>query len=428
MNVLWLTNTSGLFGGKETLNSPYMGIGWEASLQKLFAGRKDVRLAIAFKVEDETRKKIEIDDFTYYPICTKKRSSIEKLKHYYGGYRRVDSSMPISRLKEILEDFTPDIIHVHGLENPLANILLHNLGNVPIVVSLQGLLLPCANAFFPEGINMHTFSFPFNISEHILRNGYKYAYNSICVRAEHERILWGKVQDVLGRTDWDKRMSKVYAPNASYYYGGEVLREAFYAHAGMYRVKEEIGQVQICSTISNTVYKGLDIILKTANELRVLGIDYVWNVIGIDEDCRLIKYFSKQLGIDANKLNINFCGVKSPEDIVDSLLQSDVYYHPSYIDNSPNSVCEAQMIGCPVIANNVGGVSSLMEHGKSGLLVPANSIADTVYYIRKLKNCVELRQELSTNAIAIAKERHNKRTIIESLIVAYNKIISSRKQ
>ena len=42
------------------------------------------------------------------------------------------------------------------------------------------------------------------------------------------------------------------------------------------------------------------------------------------------------------------------EQVAQELSSSRVYIHPAIIDNSPNSLCEAQIVGCPVIAANVG--------------------------------------------------------------------------
>ena len=52
-------------------------------------------------------------------------------------------------------------------------------------------------------------------------------------------------------------------------------------------------------------------------------------------------------------------------------------FHSSYIENSPNSVGEAQMVGVPVVASRVGGTDSMVEHGKTGFMYPHTSTAHT---------------------------------------------------
>lgn len=104
-------------------------------------------------------------------------------------------------------------------------------------------------------------------------------------------------------------------------------------------------------------------------------------------------------------------------------MNADIFIHPSYIDNSPNSVCEAQICGLPVIAANVGGVSSLIEHKKTGLLVPANAPYDICYWIKELINNDNLRESLSNNAVFTAKERHNPQTIVKNILEVYQSIL-----
>ena len=111
------------------------------------------------------------------------------------------------------------------------------------------------------------------------------------------------------------------------------------------------------------------------------------------------------------------------DQIVKEMLNTDVFVHPSYIDNSPNSVCEAQMLGLPVIACNVGGLESLITHMESGILVPSNGVYELVYYLEILKNNPDLKQHIGNTARKNAMERHDRNKILNKLISVYNEII-----
>ena len=104
-------------------------------------------------------------------------------------------------------------------------------------------------------------------------------------------------------------------------------------------------------------------------------------------------------------------------------MKSTVYVHPSYIDNSPNSICEAQLQGIPVIACNVGGVSSLIEHGKSGILVPANDPTLAASHIYSLYLDQNKNLKLGQKAKEIASVRHNRGRIVDELINTYLQIL-----
>lgn len=46
-----------------------------------------------------------------------------------------------------------------------------------------------------------------------------------------------------------------------------------------------------------------------------------------------------------------------------------IFIHPSHIDNSPNGLCEAMLLGMPIIAIYAGGIPSLLVNRREGLLV-----------------------------------------------------------
>lgn len=107
-------------------------------------------------------------------------------------------------------------------------------------------------------------------------------------------------------------------------------------------------------------------------------------------------------------------------------IEKVVYVHPSNIDNSPNNVCEAQLLGLPVIATNVGGVSSLIEHKNTGILVPANAPYELAYWLKYLSVNVDFAKQLSHNGYEAAKVRHDKSTIIRDLIATYESIVKEK--
>ena len=97
--------------------------------------------------------------------------------------------------------------------------------------------------------------------------------------------------------------------------------------------------------------------------------------------------------------NVDILGFTGPDELQRLLLSSDIYVHTAYIDNSPNSVCEAQYLGLPIISTNVGGISSLVIDGKEGKLVPANSCYNMAYEIMALAKDTERQMMYSENGI-----------------------------
>lgn len=420
MRVLWLSTTPGLYDSK---GSGYNGIGWISSVQSLIQTESGIELALSFLTSKLEDKEEIISGTHYYPIYTKAPNVFDKLRTYYGGYKKIDDNAYVSQIQEIITDFKPDIIQLFGMENGMATIL--GKTDVPIVVHLQGLLAPYDNAFFPIDFNKTNFIWPFTISEWLIRNGYIYAKNSIHVRGERERILFKRVDYLMGRTDWDFEVSQLLAPQSRYFHVDEVMRSCFYEHAGDWSVKHR-DKFIITSTISQTIYKGLDLIIKAASLLEhETNLNFEWQVVGVASESSYTRFFEKTISLKSSK--VRYMGVLNAEQLCDTLLDSDVYVHPSYIDNSPNSVCEAQLLGMPVIATGVGGITSLIEHKITGLIVPANAPYELAYWIKYLIGDTGMAENLAQNATSVALKRHDRKEIVKQLLLVYSTILEKNR-
>lgn len=421
IKVLWLSSTPGLYNASSNV-SGYYGGGWISSLQKIVQDDSRISLAVAFPANQETAK-IVTKHAVYYRLYKNKLKGFKKLSYYYGGYKKNTVSSLLSGILWAIDDFQPDVIQLFGIESELASILGETA--IPVVVHLQGLLAPYDNAFFPPGFNKYSFSWPPSIREWIFRNGYIFAKNSIKVRGGREEFLFKKARYLMGRTDWDRHVSSLLAPQALYFHVDEVLRDVFYENAGTWI--QPNGRITIVSTISNTVYKGLDLILKTAQLLKSESkFEFVWKVFGISCSDAIVKVFERETDIKGKEVNVVYCGPKSPVDLCHELLGAHVYVHPSYIDNSPNSVCEAQMLGLPVIATNVGGVSTIVEHLKTGILVPANAPYELAYYLTEIINNETLSQSLGVSGSHVAAQRHSKEDILDAIHMVYKNMVLER--
>lgn len=421
MKVLWLSMTPGLLHeGVGTGN--YGGSGWIASLQYVFQKyNKSARLALAYLTSKETES-VVMHGIRYYPIYTKPKTAIQKFREYYGISCSFNRKSYIEQIKNVIVDFEPDIIHLFGIENPLSDILGNT--DVPVVVHLQGILGPVDNAFYPPGFNKFSFLWPPTKRELITRNGFIYSKNVLHHRAKHESELFKKAQFFMGRTSWDFHISKLLSPKSIYYKVNEVLRSPFYNNA--YVKQTNNSKLMILSTLSETVYKGLDLVLKSARILASeTNIRFEWNVVGVPKESRFVRFVEKMIGVKSSDVCISYLGILNAKQLAEICKSSSVYVHPSYIDNSPNSICEAQMLGLPVIATNVGGVSSLIKHGETGILIPSNSPYELSYWLRELFYNKTLYEMLSNNGVSSAMERHDYETIYCNLMAAYNSILQN---
>ena len=403
MRVLWFSPTGGLFG--HGMMHKYNGGGWVEGLQTVLIKQQGIDLGIAFLTERVFEFKIKESNTIYYPIHTSTQSKIwNNLVEGVFKYK--------SFVCKIIDDFKPDLIHLFGTEQWFSYI--PTITRIPCVVHLQGLVAPIKNAYLPVGMNERDYSgFGLTYLLNYLRGSVR-KYKLV------ESIAWNSSTAFFGRTTFDNNISDLLSGGKKYFHIDEILRAPFY-NSAKWKFKDN-DTVQILSIITPASYKGFDVVLKTSRVLKKQNIKFIWNIVGLSEKHKFTKKFEKFYKISGRDNNIAFHGFKSSNELVNLLLGASIYVHPSYIDNSPNSICEAQMLGVPVLACNVGGVSSLIENNITGWLVPSNGVYEIAYYIKHYK---ELNlDEISSNEIELAEIRHNKEKIVASLIDAYNKIIN----
>ena len=229
--------------------------------------------------------------------------------------------------------------------------------------------------------------------------------------AERERTIMRSCNAYLGRTDWDRAFVSAYAPQARYFTCWEALRPCFYEPGDWTPPASPI----FVSTISGPLYKGHDMVLKTARMLKDSGLsDFEWRVFGIGD----LRFAERKTGIRVEDVGVRPMGVVTAEDLREALLHASVYVHPSYIDNSPNSVCEAQVLGVPVVATAVGGVPSLFAPDRLRCLVPANDPLATAARIREALGSPEpFRSDREA-----CLERHSPSAIVDGLLRIWESI------
>lgn len=422
MKVLWFTNTTSLFNKSGGASK---GGGWIESLEELITSRTDITLGVCFLYEDKLSNfKVINGKTSYYPIKTinKKNLPIKLIKNLTSSIGSEKKLLP--QLLDVIEDFKPDLINVFGTEKLFG--LVQKKTKIPVVIHLQGILNPILDGLTPVGHSI----FDFSVSKNFLLKNFigtspYFDLKKTQKAALRELEIIELSNYFMGRTTWDYNVMKLYNSHCSYFHIDEVLRDDFYNKNTSIYKKEKV--LKIVSTISASTYKGIDIILKTSKLLKHLEVDFNWTVIGIKQNDPFLRYFAQKQRLNLGDYPLHFVGKKESKEMIEIHLKSDVYIHTSYIDNSPNSVCEAQILGLPIIACNVGGLESIINNEVTGFLVPANGIHEICHILKNKFQDEILINDVKLNAQNTANERHDKQRILNSLIEAYKTILIAEK-
>jgi len=412
MKVLWLSHIQILPVDFISKNS-YPGGNWISSLMQLVEDVESIELGIAF-FGDETISIQSTKGTSYFQIKQTKKNKIQDL--LFRWEHKIDSDLQKKSILNIINKFNPDVIHIFGTE-ALFGLFINEI-NIPTVIQLQGLLNPCLNAWKIPGLTNFKLIINSTTSLFLRGAGLFHDYYRFRNKAKREIDILNKCSNYIGRTHWDKAITRLYSPNSNYFHCDEVLRDSFYKNKWVNHSSEVF---VISSTINADIYKGLDVILKTADLLcKNTDLKFEWNIYGVNKECEYVHLVENLLKIKSNENNVNFKGIVNENELVKALLNSNIFVHCSYIDNSPNSICESQIIGLPVISTNVGGISTLISNDYNGILVPPNDPHYLAQSIIELSLNPNKMTSISDNSYMTAHKRHNKNTIVNDLINIYN--------
>jgi len=389
--------------------------GWQDSLERIVRTIPDIELTISFVSEKHSEVKV-IDGVTYVPIYVKWSFIEKKFRKHWDVY--VAKMLPAA--KRIIDEYKPDLIHVFGTEWPFGQVA--SVTDIPVVIHIMGAIVPYNNALYPPGYSYsgqicHYWWNPKKVFG--LWRGRRNQKNW----EKWERSTWRLVSNYMGRTQWDKSLSNVMHPGRRYFHVDEALRTDFLSGKNGWRFPAD-GKLRLISTGCSTFWKGPDMMLKVAKILTDLGLPFEWQVAG--SMLPLVKEMTeKQVGCGFEDCNVKILGFTQPAELTHILCSSTMYVHTAYIENSPNSICEAQCLGLPIVSTNVGGIASLVRQDVDGILVAANDpwqMADAIIELSKDK---ERMKRYSENSKQLALARHNDERIKEQLLDCYHQLVRS---
>lgn len=419
MKVLWFSLSP--CNSIKRNNSTHVKQGWMISLENEIKKCKNIQLEVAFFTE-KAEVSFDFEGVRYYPMSKyilNQSSGINRIIERNISHKKKDKKA-IEIMLEVVKLSNPDIIHIHGTEECFG-LIQDVIKDIPIVFSIQGLISPYKEKYF-SGISYSDAkkyeSFIDKVKQADVINNYK----SFLYRSARENHYLSKARYIFGRTFWDRDCTLALNPKRKYYVVNEILRPEFYAKQWKGFISDN--KLKIVTTISGGIYKGFETILKTAIILKQYShIDFEWHIAGYTSRTKWVHISEKITNIRSEDNNIVFHGKIDADELSDLLCDSDIYVHVSHIENSPNSVCEAMMLGLPIIASYSGGTSSLLEHEKDGILYQDGDpyvLAGAIVELFQDKNkAIKYGFSARKNALY----RHDKSRIINDLINRYDSII-----
>lgn len=418
MNVLWITNI--LFPEAEQLLTGSGELkasgGWMIGAANALLFNPEIQLIVA-TVSAKVKKliKLEGDRITYYVLPMGR------------GNQCVNSEYePL--WKQVKSEVCPDVVHIHGTEYSQGYSYMRACGCDNVVISIQGLT---STYYYYYYYGMSKADIYRNLTlRDLLKGSVISAQKKFKKRSIYEKEMLRMAHHVIGRTSWDKSHVLALNPKVKYHFCNEILRSEFYdGERWSYDkcIKHSIFLSQAGYPIKglHQVLKAMPLVLEQYPDaiVRVAGSD-ITQIFTFKQRIRLSgygKYIKSIMRQNNLEDKVFFTGSLDAEQMKREYLNANVFICPSSIENSPNSLGEAQILGTPCVASYVGGVMDMMIGDEQHLyrFEEIEMLATKVCEVFAAKDKqVDMRME--------ASERHD--SIKNSLALAWiYKVISTDK-
>lgn len=420
MKVLWLCNIILPKVAKELNLKASNKEGWLSGICSRVEKDSDFELAVCFPVPKEFACfKRRINGVTYFGF-------VEDTVHP----ECYDASLEDS-LREIVDEYGPDVIHIFGTEYPhtLAMCRVCRDKSEKILIGIQGIMEIYKDHYF-DGLPLNVINRA-TFRDYLKSDSLKQQQDKYSKRAINEIEAVKIAGNVTGRTPFDVGFAANTNPNAKYHFMNETLRSEFYE--GNWDI-DYCEKYSIFLSQGNYPIKGLHVMLEAmpkilkkypAAKVYVAG-DVITRFKSLKDKIKISSYglYIREL-IRKNHLEgkIIFTGSLNAEAIRNRLLQSNVFVCPSSIENSPNSLGEAMILGVPCISSNVGGISGIFDEGEDGLFFENQDYDKLAECVISLFDDKYLQAKFSQHASMHAHRTHNPDINYKRLLEIYNEIM-----
>ena len=421
MKVLWLLNSLPPAAREHFDVKGNNKEGWiEGVLTRIQESDKpDFELTIVFPVKSEDQ------------VCEFRKAGIDYVSfledtdrpEYYDPYVEF-------QLREIVEKQAPQVIHIFGTEYPhcFAMALGCKEYRDKMLIGIQGVVSECAKHYcdgLPDKIiNRKTFR------DRVKKDGIKEQQEKFLKRASFEEAALKLVKHVTGRTEFDREFVKSVNPEVHYHYMSESMRACFYEGSWD---QESCEKNALFLSQGNYPIKGAHYILEALPEIAKEIPDVKLYIAGdnitknktLFEKIKLSGY-GKYLRIllKRGKLQdrVFFLGSLNAEAFKAQMLKSNAQVLVSTIENSPNSIGEAELLGLPTVTTDAGGITSIFDDGRDGIVYKAGSKEALIKAVIKMLKDTEMQKAYSENAKAHGKKLYDRDENYKTLLKIYEEI------
>jgi len=423
LRVLWLVNNKLPELSKLKNEKTNISGGWLVESSRILAEHKSIDLSVAYPCDNhESENSIDGKSITYY--------SFKKIKNL--KVNNITINRYSSAFINLLDLVKPDIVHIHGSELPhtLLMIIACHERRIKTVMSLQGIVSKIKNHLF---LGIPTEVIYRNTLRNLIRKDSLANLKRLYQKLGCNEIEAIKLSDaIIGRTTWDLACVKEIDVSKQYFSNNETLRNSFYNSKWTYNDCEKksifVSQAHYSLKGLHILLEAMPLIMKQYPNVKVvIGGKNILSNNSLKEKLMQTAYSRYLLKlIKTYKLEdkLILTGPLTESEMCEQFLKANVFVMPSLIENSPNSLCEAMILGVPSVASYVGGIPDFIKHGESGMMYQPDAPYMLAHNICILFSNVDLAVEISSNARKRAKVMFDRKLNSDKLIDIYAEVLN----
>ncbi|MCR4990998.1 MAG: glycosyltransferase family 4 protein [Lachnospiraceae bacterium] len=423
MKILWVVNIM-LPEIAKHLGLPYSNReGWLTGIFGEFLKKKDeFSLCVAFPADDKdlVGTKFDIDGIE----C---RAFYEDLSHPEYYVKELEGVF-----KKMIKEVDPDVMHVSGTEFPHALSAVRAFNNKNrTVISIQGICRKIAEdymAMLPSNV-----SCSISFRDLVRKDWMRVQRRKFYLRAVSETEALRLSGNVIGRTSFDREAVTGINEEIRYFCVNETMRPEFYE--GSWDV-DKASKHTIFTGQGDYPIKGLHFLIKACGLLVKKYPDLTLRIAGnsiiesgtFKQRLKLPsygKYLRKLISENGLEGHVVTTGPLKADEMKNEYLSSSVFVLPSYIENSPNTLAEAMLLGVPVVTSDAGGIKDMISE-EEGFIFERGNYEQMAGLIKKVWESEDNDPLIIRNLVKKCRDRafsqHNGEKNLEELFKVYEEI------
>lgn len=323
-----------------------------------------------------------------------------------------------TKVKNKIQEFQPDVVHIHNWHfalGPLVFRMIHQMG-VPIVHTVHNYRLLCPSAILLHQGKLFTDSlwqsFPWEaIGKKVYRSSLPQTFWIAFVVWFHKKIgTWKKIDSYVCLTPFSVTLfqesnfgisEEHFSVKPNFTPASEVMQLVEKEHHFLFvgRLSEEKG-----IEILLNAFKDLPFLLKIAGDGPLKN-----TVVAVAKEFPSISYLGN---LSSNEVN-------------EELLKTQALVFPSiWYEGMPMTLLEALSKSTPIIASNLGAMTSMITNGQNGFHFEAGNVNSLKEVVNRFDALSILeKKQMSANALDTYKSHYSPELQLDYFEAIYNKII-----